>query len=290
MHNKNRNLYKIIKRTLSFVLIAAMAIAILAACENSSEPTETSTEAIAETTAVDGSAFNGGTLPDDANVAPVDKELIVATVAPYPPFSFADDADYEGMDKEIADAIAEYLKLTTSFKYADFNSLLDDVRSGKYDIGIAAIPADVHASEGLIFSPPYADGSLSALVTASSEMSSEDDMAKANIGFIEGRSAEQYCEKKFSKAKPKAFSKIEDALKALEPGDIDCFVLDEATAAAYAETNDSLKKIDLSDSDFSYVICVEKENSELLTAINEALYVLQEKGTIKKIFEKYNFK
>ena len=79
------------------------------------------------------------------------------------------------------------------------------------------------------------------------------------------------------------FNKGEDAVKALQAGEIDAVMLDDAPAKVFVEQYENVTILDEAYADEEYGIAVNKENTELLDKINEALVKLQGEGTIDEI-------
>src|SRR5262245_43549240 len=70
-----------------------------------------------------------------------------------------------GFSIELWDKIAEKLKLQSSYQIApDVRSLLDDVRSGKADVGVAAISITAAPEQEFDFSQPILNGGLQIMV------------------------------------------------------------------------------------------------------------------------------
>ncbi len=83
------------------------------------------------------------------------------------------------------------------------------------------------------------------------------------------------------------FSSNNDAVEALKQGKIDCFVLDEQPALAFAENNPTLRILDEEFSLEDYAIVVAKGNDQLLADINSALAEVKAEGTLEKILDTY---
>lgn len=79
------------------------------------------------------------------------------------------------------------------------------------------------------------------------------------------------------------FNKGHDAVVALRDGKIDAVMLDDAPAKVFVEEFDDLKLLDETYADEEYGIAVNKENTELLNQINQALGKLKSDGTIDRI-------
>lgn len=79
------------------------------------------------------------------------------------------------------------------------------------------------------------------------------------------------------------FNKGRDAVVALRDGKIDAVMLDDAPAKVFVKEFDDLKLLDETYADEEYGIAINKENTELLNQINQALEKLKSDGTINQI-------
>lgn len=79
------------------------------------------------------------------------------------------------------------------------------------------------------------------------------------------------------------FNKGEDAILALQAGEIDAVMLDDGPAKVFAERYDNIRILDEAYAEEEYGIVVKKGNQELLDQINGALKTIQENGTLDAI-------
>lgn len=79
------------------------------------------------------------------------------------------------------------------------------------------------------------------------------------------------------------FNKGHDAVVALRAGEVDAVMLDDAPADVFVKEFDDLKLLDEPYADEEYGIAINKNNTELLNQINQALEKLKSDGTIDQI-------
>ena len=77
------------------------------------------------------------------------------------------------------------------------------------------------------------------------------------------------------------------AVQALNNGQVDAVVIDNAPAQEFVAANPGLKILDTAYAQEDYAIGVAKGNTQLLDAINGALEELQADGTLQAIVDKY---
>ena len=81
--------------------------------------------------------------------------------------------------------------------------------------------------------------------------------------------------------------RVPTAVQALNNGQVDAVVIDNAPAQEFVAANPGLKILDTAYAQEDYAIGVAKGNTQLLDAINGALEELQDDGTLQAIVDKY---
>ena len=77
------------------------------------------------------------------------------------------------------------------------------------------------------------------------------------------------------------------AVQALLNGQVDCVIIDNAPAQEFVKANSGLTILEGAWVEENYAIGFKKGNTELQTAVNEALKKLIADGTVQKIVDKY---
>ena len=67
----------------------------------------------------------------------------------------------------------------------------------------------------------------------------------------------------------------------------DAVIIDNEPAKNFVAGNEGLKILDTEYAVEDYAACLNKENDELLTKVNEAIAGLKEDGTLQEIMDKY---
>lgn len=220
-------------------------------------------------------------------------ELHMATNATFPPYeSVADDGSFEGIDVEVATAIAEKLGLTLIVDDMDFTSVITSVQTGKEDIAMAGLTVTDERKENVDFTTTYATGVQVVIVPEDSDIASIDDLEGKLIGCQDGTTGYIYCSADpedggYGEENVTAFSSGANAVQALLTGKIDCVVIDSEPAQAFVDANEGLKILDTEFANEDYAIAVSKDNPALREAIDAALQELIADGTVQSIIDKY---
>ena len=269
----------------SFLAAAGLSVAALAltACGGSSASTASSVaSSAASSEAASTSAAAGELTTVEAG------KLTMATNAAFPPYEMTTDAgEFEGIDIETAQAIADKLGLELQIDDMDFDAALLSVQQGKADIVMAGVTVTDERKAVMDFSDSYATGIQSIIVPEGSDIASPDDLAGKKIGTQRGTTGYIYCTDDFGEDAVVAYDSGLTAVQALNNGQVDAVVIDNAPAKEYVAANPGLKVLETSYAEEDYAIGMNKHNTALVEAVNAALEELKADGTLQSIVDTY---
>lgn len=221
-------------------------------------------------------------------------KLIMATNAQFPPYEMVSDGEgvsgtgFEGIDVEIAVAIAQKMGLELVIDDMDFDAALMAVQNGKADVVLAGLTYREDRDELMDFSASYAQGVQVVIVKEGSEIKSVDDLANAElIGVQRGTTGYIYCTDDYGEEHVAAYDNGSLAIQALLNDQIDCVVIDNGPAKAYVEVNEGLTILESEYVVEDYCIAMPEGDTAMQTAINQVLAELTADGTIQAILDKY---
>ena len=271
----------------SFMAAAGLTVAALAltACGGSSS---TASSAAASSVASSAAASSEAASAAATELTTVEAgKLTMATNAAFPPYEMTTDAgEFEGIDIETAQAIADKLGLELQIDDMDFDAALLSVQQGKADIVMAGVTVTDERKAVMDFSDSYATGIQSIIVPEGSDIASPDDLAGKKIGTQRGTTGYIYCSDDFGDENVVAYDDGLTAVQALNNGQVDAVVIDNAPAKEYVAANPGLKVLDTSYAEEDYAIGMAK-GSSLEAAVNAALEELKADGTLQSIVDKY---
>ena len=271
----------------SFMAAAGLTVAALAltACGGSSS---TASSAAASSVASSATASSEAASAAATELTTVEAgKLTMATNAAFPPYEMTTDAgEFEGIDIETAQAIADKLGLELQIDDMDFDAALLSVQQGKADIVMAGVTVTDERKAVMDFSDSYATGIQSIIVPEGSNIASPDDLAGKKIGTQRGTTGYIYCSDDFGDENVVAYDDGLTAVQALNNGQVDAVVIDNAPAKEFVAANPGLVILDTSYAEEDYAIGVAK-GSSLKDAVNAALEELKADGTLQSIVDKY---
>ena len=288
------------KKYFALLLAGVMALS-LAACGGSSSapaaPAETQKEeAAAEAPAEEKAEAEAPTAAETAGeIKTIEAgKLHMATNAAFPPYEMiSDNGGFEGIDVEIATAIAQKLGLELVVDDMEFNSVIISVQGGKSDIAMAGLTVTDERKLNVDFTESYATGVQVIIVPEGSDIQTVDDLANDKmIGVQDGTTGYIYCSAKvadggYGEDHVSSYPNGAMAIEALKGGKVDAVVIDNEPAKAFVAANDGLKILDTEYIIENYAIGISKDNPGLRDAVDAALKELIADGTVKTIVDKY---
>lgn len=279
------------------LLLAVVLIMSLAACgkdDNASKTNLTQPSAAPSETPTSDTNLPDNNEPAGEFTTVEAGKLHMSTNAAFPPYEMvADDGSFEGIDVEVAAAIAEKLGLELVVDDMDFDAALLAAQNGQSDIVMAGVTVTDDRLEVMDFSDSYATGIQVVIVKEDSPIATVDDLANAEmIGCQAATTGYIYCSDKpenggYGEDHVTAYDTGATAVQALVNGQVDAVVIDNEPAKAFVAANPGLKILETEFAVEDYAIGVAKGNTALLDAINAAMAELKADGTFQAIVDKY---
>ena len=276
------------KKALSLMTAAALVLS-LAACGSTASSAASSEAVSSDAASSETASSEAASETETAELSTVEPgKLIMSTNAAFPPYEMTTDSgEFEGIDIETAQAIADKLGLELQIDDMDFDAALLAVQQGKSDMVMAGVTVTDERQNVMDFTDSYATGIQSIIVKEDSDIASVDDLAGKKIGTQRGTTGYLYCSDDFGDENVVAYDDGLTAVQMLNNGQVDCVVIDNATAKEFIDANPGLKLLDTAYVEEDYAIGVGKGNTELKDAINTALEELKADGTLQAIVDKY---
>ena len=300
------------KKIASLLAAVMLLTAALAGCGNSGSGSSTSDTSSASSTvsqssaAEDSSAAEGETSSEASATEAGDYgefttieegKLIMATNAQFPPYELVSDGEgfngtgFEGIDVEIASAIADKLGLELQIDDMDFDSALVAVQNDAADVVLAGLSYSEERDEVLDFTDSYATGVQVVIVKEGSDVTM-DNLGEKMIGTQRGTTGYIYASDTpenggYGEDHVSAYDNGATAVQALVNGQVDAVIIDEAPAKEFVAANEGLTILPGNWKEEQYCAAVDEGNEALLNAINNALVEMIEDGTVQEILDKY---
>ena len=250
------------KKILSAVLAAVMAVVMIATFAGCGKKAEVETEAKKEV-------------------------LVMATNAEFPPYEFYEGDKVVGIDAEVAGLIAEKLGMELKIEDVAFDSIIPGVQAGKYDMGMAGMTVREDRLKNVDFSTSYAKGVQSVIIKENGAVQSLDDIKGKMVGVQTSTTGDIYATGDYGEDHVTKYDNGALAVQALVADKVDCVIIDNQPAKSYVAANKGLKILETPYAEEDYAICFSKENTELKEKADAALKELIADGSLQKVVDKY---
>ena len=214
-------------------------------------------------------------------------KLIMVTEAGFAPYEFYEGEEIVGVDIEIAKKIAEKTGKELEIKDTDFDSIINEVKTGKADFAAAGLSITEERLEEVDFSVEYAVSKQVIVVKNESEAQSIEDFNGKKVAVQLGTIADLVLSDENPEVELVQHKKYLLAVEDLKADKVDAIVLDSLPAEEIIKKNPELKILEKELLTDKYGIAVKKGNVELLEDINEVLQELMDNKKIEEYTVKY---
>lgn len=213
--------------------------------------------------------------------------LTLGTSADFPPYEFHKMIDGKdtvvGFDIEIAKEIAADMGATLEIKDLPFDSLLNELSSGRVDMVISGLSPTPERAEAVGLSDIYYKAEQAVVVREADKdkYATMDALKGAKLGVQTG-SIQEDIAKGIEGAQLTSLGKISEIVLQLNSNRVDAAIMEGPVAKSFVKNVDGLVITDAKPEveDDGYVIGVKKDNTELLDKVNATLDRLESEGKI----------
>jgi len=216
--------------------------------------------------------------------------LTVGTEGTYKPFSYHEGGSgpLTGYDVEVITAVAEKLGVEAEFEETQWDAIFSGLESGRFDVIANQVSINDEREAAYDFSTPYT-------VSPGVIVVKDDNTDITSFADLEGKTTAQsltsnwYELAKENGANVEAVEGWAQAVALLNDGRVDATVNDSLTYLDYAKQNPDagLKIAAETDEPSLSAVVFTKGNTELQTAVDDALAELKADGTLAEISDKY---
>ena len=216
----------------------------------------------------------------------------------YTPLNFADPKTGKGIgwEYDAFNEIAKRLNLKVEWNLSSWDTMIQAVREGQFDVGMDGITITDERKSQVDFTDPYMVSEQYMLVRADETRFDDDDTFAADPDLLVGAQAGTtnfyaavYEVLDGDEANPriKLFDTFGASVQALKTGDVDLVLMDKTSAAGYMGAAPNAFKIvgqPLGREEFGFIL---KQGSDLVVPINAAIRSMKDDGTLDKLNQKW---
>lgn len=210
-----------------------------------------------------------------------ENQLILVTEAGFAPYEYYENGKIVGVDIDIANEIANYIGKELVVKDIAFDSIINELNSGKADFAAAGMSITPERLQEVDFSIEYITSNQVVIVRKDSNITMNEIDGK-KIAVQLGNVADNYATKNYKNSKIVRQKKYLTMVEDLKASKVDLIIMDNLPAQEIIKANDGLKLLPGYLFSDSYGIAVKKGNTDLLNSINTVLEKLQSEGKIEE--------
>lgn len=224
------------------------------------------------------------------------KPLNFATEATYPPFESVDaNGNVVGFDVDIVQALCAQMQRQCTITNQPWESLIPSLTIGKFDALIGAMSITPAREKVVVFTNPYYQNTGSIVAAKSAHLTlDEASLRGKSIGIQGGTTFANYLQATYgSNITIKNYASIQDALIDLQAGRLAAVMGDTPIILAWLKQHQANYAIigqPITSQQYfgvGYGIAVQKNNSQLVQQLNQALAAIKANGTYAKIMQRY---
>lgn len=257
------------KKLVSLLLTAGLAVSLLAGCGSSSESADTAkTEETTET----GSASVYRTLDEIKESG----KITIGVFSDKNPFGYVDEnGEYQGYDVYFADRLAKDLGVEVEYVSTEPASRVEYLKTGKVDVILANFTVTDERAESVDFCLPYMKVALGVVSPDSALITAPEDLNGKTLIVAKGTTAEAYFSENYPDVNLLKFDQYADAYNVLLDGRGDALSTDNTEVLAWALQNEGYSVgIESLGNQDTIAPAVAKGNQTLLDWINDEIVSL----------------
>lgn len=209
----------------------------------------------------------------------------------YPPFETADNSELQGLDVDLARALAADLGLEAQFVYFGYDGLYDALYSGQVDVLISALVVAPERTRDFAYSIPYFNAGL-VLATAGQPAAPQtmQQMAGRTLAVelgSQGHVEADSWERRLAGLVVRPYNSPDEAVTAVVNLEADAALVDHVSGRLYHLQHAAFVVISEPITDESYAVVVRAEDTLLLENINQALLQLQDNDQLQTIVRQW---
>jgi polar amino acid transport system substrate-binding protein len=216
----------------------------------------------------------------------------------YTPLNFADPKSGEGIgwEYDAFNEIAKRLNLKVEWHLSSWDTMIQAVREGQFDVGMDGITITEEREEQIDFSAPYMTSEQFMLARVDEERFTDAESFGANPELLIGAQAGttnfytavyEILDGDEANPRIKLFETFGSTVQALKSGDVDLVLMDKTSAAGYMGAAPNAFKLvgePLGTEDFGFIF---PPGSDLVAPVNAAIQSMRDDGTLDKLNQKW---
>lgn len=222
----------------------------------------------------------------------VENELVIGMELAYPPFETTDaEGTPSGISVDMAYALGEYLDRPIRIENMSYSGLIPALTTGKIDIILSSMTITEKRLEVVDFSDPYAIAQLTLLVNQDSPVNAFEDLKEEGriLAVRNGTVGHVYATENLPAENIAVFERESECVQEVAAGRADAFVYDALTVYRNSVEHPTTRPVfaPFQESPDFWGMALQKDQPELLNAINAFIAEYQSSGEMNLLADKY---
>ena len=226
------------------------------------------------------------------------RTIVAVTENAYPPLNFKDPKTGQGVgwEYDVMNDIARRLNAKVQWKLSTWDTMIEAVRAGQFDVGMDGITIKPERKKQVAFSIPYMVSEQFMMARARETKFTDAATFKANPKLLVGAqngttnfytAVYEVLDGNEKNPRIRLYETFGLSMQALKVGDVDTVLTDGVSAQGYTKAFPDVYKVvgkPMGREEFGFIY---KLGSDLVKPIDAALKQMQTDGTLKKFDQKW---
>ena len=206
------------------------------------------------------------------------EKLVLSTEAGFAPYEYYSNGQIVGVDIDIAREIADYLNMELVIKDVAFDSIINEVKTSKSDIGAAGISYTEERAREVDFTVNYSESKQVIIVKNDSIINQISDIDNKRVAVQLGSVADSFLSENYPNVVLIREKKFLAAIEDLKDNKVDAVVMDDLPAGKLMTPD--MRILDVPLLVDNYGMIVRKGNTKIKEAANFVIEKLKNEGKI----------
>ena len=207
----------------------------------------------------------------------------------YPPHEFIEDGVVKGFDVDVVAAICERINCQPNWITTAWDGIFGALADGQFDMVVSGVTITEERDKIVDFSEPYIIVQQGVLMRVEDAGKTIDDFKSGAMRLASqtGTTNAALGEELVGRDNLALFDAFNNAVVALQNGDVDGVIIDSTSAAAYEQEFAGELTVAITGLSSDPLGLVFQEGSELQDSFNEGLQAIKDDGTLNELIIKW---
>ena len=207
----------------------------------------------------------------------------------YPPHEFIEDGVVKGFDVDVVAEICERINCTPNWVTTAWDGIFAALADGQFDMVVSGVTITDERDKIVDFSDPYIIVQQGVLMRVEDEGATIDAFKSGELRLASqnGTTNAALGEELVGRDNLQLFDSFNNAVIAVQNGDVDGVIIDSTSAAAYEQEFAGELTVGITGLSSDPLGLVFQEGDSIQDAFNEGLAMIKDDGTLQKLVVKW---